>query len=376
MVMKQAHGGRMSGCARRPSRRRAVCLGLGVGLLAINLMAGGIARAIELTDTGPLRIRDQFLLNMGLLAFEPDAASMLGVGQQRVDIIQTASNTFAMSDSVSDALAQRNSRSGVSLADLRGIPGNIFYLDAEVYRTGISIDHGISDALQIGITWQWLSFVGGAFDGLIEGFHDAFNFEQGGREGVSLGAYTTYVRSNGIEVFNNSTPGSGAGDMVLRSKLKLLGDGGRSLASLQASLKIPLGDGNDLFSSGSADVGVQLLGDYYLSDRFSVHYSMGILRLGKWEYFGLSSQTLLSSMFGLELGTSPSSSVIVQLTASQSPFVDLDLPQLGKVSLQASLGYKHAIDHRIILFGALTENIVYFNNTADVGLHLGASLYF
>lgn len=347
-----------------------------VGFLVVGLQLVGSAQALEFADTGPLRIRDQFLLNMGLLAFEPDTASVLASGESRVEVIETASNTFAMSKAVSAALEQRNTREAVTLTGLRAIPGNVFYLDAEVYRTAIAIEHGVRDGLQIGATWQWLSFIGGTFDGLIEGFHDAFNFEQGGRAGVPRGAYTTYVRSNGVEVFNDTPPGSGAGDVVLRAKLKLRGGPERSLVSLQASLKLPLGDGDELFSSGSVDAGVQLLGGYYLTDQFRINYSLGVLRLGRWDLFGLPSQTLLSGMVGLASGISHTSSVIAQLTVSESPFAGLGLPELGVVSMQASLGYKYEVDDRITLFGALTENIVYFDNSADVGFHLGASFYF
>lgn len=362
--------------ALRPGWRHKSRLKRLVAFLWIGLQLVGSAQALEFSDTGPLRIRDQFLLNMGLLAFEPDAASVLAPGEKRVEVIETASNTFAMSKVVSDVLEQRNTRETVTLTALRAIPGSIFYLDAEVYRTAIAIEHGIREGLQIGVTWQWLSFIGGVFDGSIEGFHDAFNFDQSGREGVPRSAYTIYVRSNGVEVFNDTPPGSGAGDIVLRSKLKLGEDAERPPLSLQASLKLPLGGGDELFSSGSVDAGIQLLGSYYLTDPFRINYSLGVLRLGRWELFGLSSQTLLSGMLGLASGIGHSSSVIVQLTASQSPFDDLGLPELGAVSIQASLGYKYEIDDRVTLFGALTENIVYFDNSADVGFHLGASVRF
>ncbi|MCC6206800.1 MAG: DUF3187 family protein [Gammaproteobacteria bacterium] len=331
------------------------------------------ACAVEFGETGPLRIRDQFLLNMGLLAFDPDAASVLMPGQSRIELIETASNTFAMSGAMRDGLDQRTGRGPVTLADLQEIPGNNFYLDAEVYRTAVSFDHAVADGVQFGVSLQWLSFVGGSLDGFIENFHDTFGFDQGGREGVPRGGYATYVRSGGLEVFDEATPGSAAGDIVLRYKANLGGDPVRSPISLQAMTKLPLGDGDDLFSSGSFDFGVEVLGGYYPSPWFCFHYSLGVLRLGAWKLFDLPSQTLLSGMTGFEFGLSPSSSVIAQVTVSQSPFADLDLPELGAVSLQASLGLKHEYGRKWVLFGALTENVINFDNTADVGLHVGIS---
>ena len=357
-------------------RRYFSCAKLFIGLLAFNLMAVGIADATDFTDTGPLRIRDQFLLNMSLLAFEADASSVLKTGTSRVEVIGTVSNTFAMSNAMKINLERRGTRQPITLDDLRATPGNGFYLDAEVYRTAISIDRSVAEGLQIGITFQWLSFIGGSLDGFIEGFHDTFNFEQGGREVVPRNVHITYIRSNGMEVFDYSTPGLSLGDIVLRAKSILTDNYQHSVVSLQTSLKLPHGRGDDLFGSGSVDAGVQLLGSYYPSTTFYIHYSMGILRLGEWQLFDLPSQTLLSGMFGLTLRTSPSSSLIAQLTASQSPFFDLDLPELRAVSLQLSLGYKHAFSNSITLFGAATENIANFDNTADIGFHAGISVNF
>lgn len=347
-----------------------------IAALLGSLLAAGEAGAIEFVETGPLRIRDQFLLNMNLLAFEPDAASVLEPGGSRLELIETVSNTFAMSEVMSESLEQRSARAPVTLDDLRAVPGNNFYLDAEVYRTAVSYDRAVSEGVQVGVTLQWLSFVGGALDGVIESFHDAFGFDQSGREGVPRGAYTAYVRSGGLEVIDQTKPGSGLGDVVVRSKVKLLERRRNSLVSLQAAMKLPLGDGDDLFSSGSVDAGVEVLGSYYPSDRLCLHYSLGVLRLGDWPLFGLSSQTLLSGMAGLELGTSPSSSLIAQMTVSRSPFDDLELPELSALSLQASVGYKHEFGNDFVFFGALTENVANFDNTADVGFHLGVSRSF
>jgi hypothetical protein len=63
-------------------------------------------------------------------------------------------------------------------------------------------------------------------------------------------------------------------------------------------------------------------------------------------------------------------SAIIQATVSESPFRDLDLPELAAVSIQASIGVKRMITPESVLFVALTENIAHFDNTADIGVHL------
>ena len=48
-----------------------------------------------LIDTGPLRIRDQFFLGMGFLAFDPVSADVLDKGEWQIDLIGTVTNDFA-----------------------------------------------------------------------------------------------------------------------------------------------------------------------------------------------------------------------------------------------------------------------------------------
>ncbi len=67
----------------------------------------------------------------------------------------------------------------------------------------------------------------------------------------------------------------------------------------------------------------------------------------------------------------PRTSLIAQVTLSQSPFRDLNLAELGAVSIQTSLGIKCAFGASRELFVALTENLVHFDTTADVGFHIG-----
>jgi hypothetical protein len=91
---------------------------------------------------------------------------------------------------------------------------------------------------------------------------------------------------------------------------------------------------------------------------------------------GTDSQTLVSGMLGYEQGLSTHMSAILQFTVSQSPFRQLALQELSQGSLQTSLGVKYRFGSNATLFAAVTENLVHFDNTADVGFHLGFSQNF
>lgn len=327
--------------------------------------------AEHFVDSGPLRIRDQFAPNMGLLAFEPDTAGVLQKGLGRIELVATVANSFATSPEVARYLDRRPSRQALTADELAALPGNNFLIDAEVYRVALTLDHGVSRRLQVGVSLQWLSFSGGVFDGVIEGIHDALNLGQSGRTGAPRNGFTSFISSGDLLVFDESSPTAARGDIVLRAKLRLVGDGHTSLASLQGLVKLPLRSGADYFSSGNVDKGLELLMSHRPAERLRLHTGLGVLRLGRWDRFGMPTQTLWSGMAAGEFDLDAASSLILQMTASESPFATLDLPELGQVSLQLSFGYRHAFDSRMALFIALTENIIHFDNSADVGLHLG-----
>lgn len=323
-------------------------------------------------DIGPFRIRDQFLLNMGFLAFDPDSARLLRPGEQQIELIETNTNTFAHSEVLSRLFDARPAREPVDLDTLRSLPGNIFYLDGEVYRTALSLRRGLTRGLQVGLTAQLLGFEEGHLDRPIEEFHEVFGLAQHGRTGVPHNSYRVYVRSNGTEFYQDEAPGFRFGDVVLQAKAALI-DNERLELSVEAAVKLPRGEPS-LFTSGATDYGAQLLASRRQNGAWW-HAAFGTLRLGAHPLLGTPDQTVLSGMLAYERRLKPSLSGIVQLTVSESPFRSLNVQELSKAVLQGSAGVKYRLG-RTTWIAALTENLVHFDNTADVGFHLGVSRNF
>ncbi len=348
-------------------------------ILALGLAASAPAAAQDIkyfVDTGPLRVRDQFLLNMGFLAFDPASATVLAPGEWQLDAVLTATNTFAHSEAMVNFLEARQERLRLTREELRSYAGGegegIFQLDAEVYRTAFTVRRGIGHRLQLELLVPVLSFQGGFADGIIEDFHDTFGFGQSGRLGVPRDGYLVYVGSRKGELLVDRDPGTGLGDVVLGAKLDLKRKPGPLLLAFEGQVKLPTGDEDSLYSSGTADAGVQLLASRYFQ-RSCIHASAGLLYLGAWDALGTPDQLRASGMLAYEHGLGRKVSGILQATLSQSPFDDLDLEELSDVSYQVSAGLKVAAGERRMLFFALTENLVHFNNTADLGLHVGLS---
>jgi len=131
---------------------------------------------LDFFDTGPLRIREQFLLTQGFLAFDPASGDVLDQGRWQVDFVQSATNSWVMSEAVEQALDAREQRAPLTLKQLRAIEPEgerqgLYFADGELYRTSVAVRVGLGKGLQLGVTIPVLDFQGGFGDGLIETFH-------------------------------------------------------------------------------------------------------------------------------------------------------------------------------------------------------------
>lgn len=345
-------------------------------MIILAMPAAADEPALYFIDTGPLRLRDTFILNSGFLIMEPDTSTPVTGGHWRLDVYHTKSNSFAKSGAVEDMLDARTERAPVTLSQLQAIePGSaLFYLDGELDITKVSLDYQFNAHWQFGVLLQRLDFRGGVLDDTIEDFHDNFDLGQAGRTGVPQGLFTTYLRSADTEYFQAQAPSARLGDIVLNAKYSHPAtDRGLTgwLWGIKGAIKIPSRDAG-LLSSGEADAGVQFLVAHN-NAASCFHADFSVTYLGAHEAYGLSAQTVLSTTVAYELGLSMISSLVGQLTVSQSPMRSLDIPELAETDIQTSIGYKRQIATQTALFTAFTENIAHFDNTADIGFHLGVS---
>jgi hypothetical protein len=364
-------------------RSHRILLTLAATLLAAAGAAPHSARAegpqegLRFFDTGPLRIREQFLLGQGFLAFEPVSADLLERGQWQVDLVQNATNTWVHSDQVDDLLEQRSERAPVTFTQLRALdPGEgkgLYFADGELNRTSVSVRRGLGRGLQLSVTVPWLDFGGGFGDATIEGFHDTFGFTQSGRTGTARDSYTVYLRNpSGEEVFRQSAPSGGIGDVSVGLKAKLPTPSPAWQLALESDLKLPTGDEERLYGTGAVDVGTELLATRYFA-RSCIHAGLGLAFLGANHTLSTDDQLVVSAMLAYEHALGAAASVILQATAAQSPFRELEIQGLDENAHLVDLGLKKGFGNRWVGFMAVSENLLQFGSTADVGLHFGAT---
>jgi hypothetical protein len=349
-----------------------------LGLLTVAVATPALADGASLyfIDTGPLRLRDTFILNSGFLIMEPDTPTPVTDGRWRLDVFHTKSNSFAKSNTVEETLKARPVREPVTVEQLRSIDpdGALLYLDGELDITKISLDYQVNAAWQFGVLLQRLEFHGGVLDDSIEDFHDNFGFGQAGRTGVPKNQFNAYLRSRNGEYYIDQAPSSQLGDVVLNAKYSHPVNGSNLngwVWGVKTAIKLPMNDAG-LLSSGETDVGVQFLLARN-NARSCFHADVSVTYLGEHTAYAVLAQTVVSVTAAYEWGLSPVSSVVGQLTVSQSPLRSLNIPELAETNTQISLGYKRQVAAHTALFAAFTENIAHFDNTADIGFHLGIS---
>lgn len=76
-------------------------------------------------------------------------------------------------------------------------------------------------------------------------------------------------------------------------------------------------------------------------------------------------------MLGFERALGSSTAAVLQLTVTQSPFQELGLEDVDDVTYLVDLGIKQGLSEHVVLFFALSKNLVNFNNSADIGAHVG-----
>src|SRR5262245_10645924 len=167
---------------------------------------------------GPLRIRDMTPFNLLRLDMLPAHAVDAGVGTWAIEADLSFSNTFVMSDNVRRYLQERGGGSALSTADADAILGlgeDAFYVDGEFGLLEVTGHYRVARRTSLYMTLSVYNFSGGFMDGSIEGFHDAFDLENAGRDLVARRKFQTLTSIGGVQVVSLEAPvANGLGDPV------------------------------------------------------------------------------------------------------------------------------------------------------------------
>jgi len=248
---------------------------------------------------------------------------------------------------------------------------NQFMIDGEWIRSSLRYSYALQDTLSVGLAVPMIGRTGGFADSTIENFHSAFGLGNANRTGFPRNRSLVTVNEKGVPYTVAEGESWGIGD-VSAFVASCLTEGTRYLPAItvQGEVSLPSGDQDELRGMGApaislSSVASKRLGGspiiLFLGGGFQYCESddMAIIQFYNVQYSGLA---------GAEYQYSKSFCLLLQYLIS-SP-VAKDYFAFSEPSHEVSAGFKWRWGHDTVLELAMVENIVVFQNSADIGIHL------
>jgi len=315
---------------------------------------------------------------MGLM---PRPAIPVGRGNWALELNYSASNNFQASDEVQRYLERRGGpRRPLDEADVKavltGIDGNRYLIDGEFGLFDLGIHYGLSERLSISARASYLSYGGGYLDGTIFDFHDTFGFGQAGREFLAPDHFQIILaQDNRALVLLDRPTAGGFTDPLFTVTYTFPGPADGWRFAVEAGVKPPLADADTLLSTGSVDLGAQLIAQRQWRAH-GVVVNLAWVLPGEFEEAEAFDPPDLPSL-NVAYGYRFSGRVrgIAQVFFSENIFREVNDSDLSELEFQLSAGVKiDAIGARLGL--GITENLFNFDNTPDFAVHLSYSILF
>jgi hypothetical protein len=333
-------------------------------------------QAAESEYLGLLRSRDLTTFGFLRLDMRPAHAVHAAKGTWAIETELGQQNTWALSSGARDYLDSLPGRRKLGPGEVDAIlalPGENYLFDMELAQLDVALHYKFTDRIGGYLVMSGVNYSGGFMDGAIEGFHDAFGFDDNGRPAVRRNDVNLIadIGSNPMAILGTPTNGG-----MLDPTIGIRYSSPQQLKGwsvvLEAAAKVAWRGRKDFLSSGKSDYGVQAT-----LQRFGEHHAWYLS--GSAVYFdgrtGLTPtdpQIVPTLVAGWERKLTPDTHIILQAYASPSVYSsqDTDLDELLGMKYQLSFGVYQRFGRGVMSF-AITENLQNFNNTPDVGLQLG-----
>lgn len=245
-------------------------------------------------------------------------------------------------------------------------------LDGETRKVTLSVQYGVTDRLELGLSIPYVRHTGGSLDGFIENWHNTFGLPNGGREDIARDLLELVYRNNGETIGGVNRSAQGIGDVQLSAGYRLTEDAD-SAWTLRGMARLSSGDADDLTGSGAAglyisvhhaNAGLIAHPDWYF------HASMGIALLGDGDVLGdLQEDWLVYGSTTLAWHITRRVSLKAQLDMHTAAY-DSRLKELGDAAAQLVMGGSLQLTDNLLMDISVSEDII-TDTSPDVVLQLG-----
>ena len=325
------------------------------------ILKGSLVQAVtDYSLLGPLQVRNQNPLYLQFLMPRAEDSSVVPKGHLNLTFTAPYSNLYENPFNIS---------SGTNLI-----------LDMEIFRPAFFFRYGFREDWEAGAELPFLEFSGGFLDPFIQGFHDVFNFPNGGRENRRNGAFEYRVESrDGVNYQVDDQP-FGLSDITFHLKRHLFKEEkfGKYSPGLAATayLKIPTGMRSEGLGSGRPDLGFNFSSDKSFW-RMGTYLNLGLVILGgQADLDPILRPALVTWMLGAELvAIEKYLNVTFQLNGDSALFTGTGVAQLSHGSLDLVVGLSGRVGDRFFWQFGFTEDpdingpSIDFTTTFVVGYH-------
>lgn len=356
------------------SRRLRIALAIS----ALSLFASALPAADDPQFIGPVRVRDLSPISMLRLDFVPAHACSDDPSLTVLRIGHSEANVFMVSDAAENYLESRKGSGGLTTADINALlhgPDDFFIFDGELAITDFELIHALSNRTQVRVEWPLLSRGGGFLDHTIEQFHSSTGLNSADRDLIDRNDVNIAAKINGhtFALTSRSTHVA-AGDPIVAVQHSFP-IGRDADVILESAAKIALGGERGYFSSGASDLGVQLSAEKRFR-RDAIYGGISFVRVGNgrvFRVFRLSNSPSVIAAWEHRFGGR--TWLIAQTTWSRETLKPASHSPLDEDRIQITGGIRRRVGQRAVATVALTENLIHFKNTPDIGVHVSVAWF-
>lgn len=247
-----------------------------------------------------------------------------------------------------------------------------FFIDVERLTVTNRISFRATDALGFEATIPFVCQGGGIMDGFIEGFHKTFGIGQHHRTDWDRDdASFDVVNKNGVlDDANGHVSDTYFGNIQVGASYRFLNRWPISMVRILA--KLPTSNYSESLEFRGYDVTLQGSTAWQWG-RFLGYHGAGVSYFGDRGPKDVDFKRVRYSMMNTgEVMLSPEFSLILHTVAATAA---ADYPELDEPIIEVTLGFKKVLGAGVFEFG-LIENMIYYDNSPDFGLHAGYSISF